>query len=356
MSELQDRPAPPREGEELNPAAIRAYLDSVLPQFDGDIAVRQFPGGASNLTYLLTIGDRQLVLRRPPFGTKAKSAHDMDREYRILSRLSDVFRYCPRPLAYCDDPLVLGEPFYLMERIEGIVLRRELPPGLSLDPAAAGKLCRNLIDVHLELHSIDIESAGLRDLGKPQGYIARQVDGWSGRFRNARTEDVPDNEALMDWLKDNQPSDTGRGAIIHNDYKFDNVVLGQHDLGIIGVLDWEMATLGDPLMDLGCSLAYWIQEDDTRAMQQLRMMPTQLPGMMNRRELVDYYSERAGVAAGDFRFYYAFGLFRLAVIVQQIYFRFARGQTRDRRFADFGQMCSLLSGTALAVTRGQRSL
>jgi aminoglycoside phosphotransferase (APT) family kinase protein len=280
----------------------------------------------------------------------------MGREFRVLSRLNDVFPYCPRPLAYCDDPAVLGEPFYLMERIEGIVLRRDPPDGLSLDSSAARSLCRNLIDVHLELHGIDVDAVGLGDLGKPQGYVSRQVDGWSHRYRNARTEDVPDNETLMTWLAEHQPSDTERGTIIHNDYKFDNVVLRPQDLRIIGVLDWEMATLGDPLMDLGCSLAYWIQADDPQEMQQLRMMPTQLPGMMTRRELVDYYSDRSGTAAGDFHFYYAFGLFRLAVIVQQIYFRFVRGQTRDKRFAGFGQMCSMLSRTALAATRGERSL
>ena len=356
MNHHVDEPASPRRGEELDAEAIRRYLDAELPEFTGPVRVAQFPGGASNLTYLLRVGERQLVLRRPPFGTKARSAHDMGREFRVLSRLHDVFPYCPRPLSYCEDADILGEPFYVMERVEGIILRRDIPPGLALDADAARRLCRNLVDVHLELHAVDPDSAGLADLGKPAGYVSRQVEGWSRRYRNARTEDVPDNEALMEWLADAQPASTSRGAIIHNDYKFDNVVLHPDDLRIIGVLDWEMATLGDPLMDLGCSLAYWIQADDPEALQQLRMMPTHLPGMMTRQEIVDYYGERSGMETGDFRFHYAFGLFRLAVIVQQIYFRFVRGQTHDERFAGFGRMCSLLSGTALAVSRGERNL
>ncbi len=348
----------PRPGEELDAGRVSAFLDQALPDFAGPVEIRQFPGGASNLTYLLRIGDRELVLRRPPFGTKARSAHDMSREYGVLQRLHRVFPYSPEPLALCEDVSVLGEPFYVMERLSGTILRRELPRGLTLSADDARALCENLIDVHLELHDIDYRRAGLEDLGRPQGYVLRQIEGWSKRYRAARTGDVPDNEALMDWLGANMPDADTRAAIIHNDYKFDNVVLGDdgHGLRIRGVLDWEMATLGDPLMDLGCSLAYWIEADDPAPMQAARMMPTHLPGMMSRRQIVEYYGERSGRDTADFVFYYAFGLFRLAVIVQQIYYRYAHGQTSDPRFAGFGRLGAVLSANAEAVAAGRRGV
>lgn len=348
----------PRPGEALDADAVADFVASRLPELAGEVEILQFPSGASNLTYLVRCAGRELVLRRPPFGTKARTAHDMGREYRILSRLHRVFPYAPRPLAYCEDPAVLGEPFYLMERLEGIVLGRDLPPGMKLPPAAATALCAELIRVHVELHEVDYATAGLAELGHPEGYVGRQVAGWSKRYRAAATPDVPDNEALMTWLEARRPPDTDRPALIHNDYKLDNVVLGAADGGwrIRGVLDWEMATVGDPLMDLGCSLAYWVQADDPPAMQALRMMPTQLTGMLTRHELVAEYARRAGRELGDFRFYYAFGLFRLAVIVQQIYYRYTLGQTRDPRFRDFGRLCALLSATATAVTTGERGL
>lgn len=356
MNELSDQATQPRRGEELPPAALQAFLHEALPKVGDILEISQFPGGASNLTYLLRTTGGQFVLRRPPHGTKAASAHDMGREYRVLTRLRDVFPYCPEPLVFCDDRSVLGEPFYLMERLEGIVLRRDLPAGLSLSPGQAEALCRNLVDVHLELHGVDFRAAGLQDLGRPEGYVTRQVEGWSTRYRAARTDDVPDNEALMNWLASHLPPEAGRAAIIHNDFKFDNVVLRPSDLAIIGVLDWEMATLGDPLMDLGCSLAYWIEADDPAPLQQMRMMPTHLPGMMTRRQILEDYLAASGNELNDFCFYRVFGLFRLAVIVQQIYFRYTRGQTRDPRFAGFGRLCALLSARAEAVTGGNSPL
>ena len=285
-----DEARAPRPGEELDDTAVAAYLREAVPNVEGPVSIRQFPGGASNLTYLVSVGDRELVLRRPPFGTRAKTAHDMDREYRILTALHPVYPYCPKPVAACDDPAVLGEPFYVMERIRGTILRRELPPDVCLTTDEAAALCRNLMDVHLELHEVDYVAAGLAEFGKPAGYVRRQVEGWSRRYRAALTDDVPDNEALMDWLASGQPPDDPRPGLIHNDYKFDNVVLnpGPEGLRITGVLDWEMATLGDPLMDLGCSLAYWIQADDPPPMMAARMMPTHLPGMLTRQALVDY--------------------------------------------------------------------
>lgn len=344
----------PRPGEELDAGRVAACLAGTLPGFTGDVEIAQFPGGASNLTYLVRSSAGEWVLRRPPFGTRARSAHDMGREYRILSRIHEAFPYAPKPLLFCADRSVLGEEFYLMERLRGVILRRDLPPGMALSPAQATALCRNLVDVHAELHAIDPEAAGLGELGRPEGYVARQVAGWSERYRAARTEDVPDNEALMAWLAAHQPADAARGAIIHNDYKLDNVVLEETADGwrISGVLDWEMATIGDPLMDLGASLAYWVQADDPEPLRQIRMLPTDLPGMMRRAELVDYYCARTGLAPARFDFYYVYGLFRLAVIVQQIYYRFVLGQTKNPRFAPFGQFCTVLSRSAEAVAGG----
>lgn len=345
----------PRAGEELDAGLVADYLGRELPGFAGPVEIAQFPGGASNLTYLVRSAAGEWVLRRPPFGTKARSAHDMGREYRILSRIHSAFPYAPRPLLFCADRDLLGEEFYLMERLKGLILRRDLPAGMALSPAQADALCRNLVDVHAELHAIDPEAAGLGELGRPEGYVARQVAGWSERYRAARTDDVPDNEALMSWLEANRPPEAPRAAIIHNDYKFDNVVLGETADGwrITGVLDWEMATLGDPLMDLGASLAYWVQADDPEPLRQIRMLPTHLPGMMRRAEIVAYYCARAGLAPVHFDFYYVYGLFRLAVIVQQIYFRFVLGQTKNPRFAPFGQFCTVLSRSAEAVAAGK---
>lgn len=329
-----------RHGEELDLSRLGDWL--ATQGMHGALTARQFPGGNSNLTYLIAQGDRRYVLRRPPFGTKARGAHDMGREFRVLSALDGHFPYAPRPLAHCDDPGVLGAPFYLMEKRDGLILRKDLPEGLSLSPAQARQLSERLMDVHLALHQVDLDATNLRELGKAEGYVARQINGWSERYRNARTPDVPDGEALMRWLDEHQPTAPSRAALIHNDYKFDNVVLCPDTLAITGVLDWEMATIGDPLMDLGASLAYWVEAGDPPALQAIRQMPTHLPGMLTRTELIARYAERAGISIPDFRFYAIYGLFRLAVIAQQIYYRYAQGQTRDPRFAHFNQLVSIL--------------
>lgn len=331
---MEDQAKAVRQGEELDLERVATFLKANIEGLEGELTINQFPSGFSNLTYLLTLGDRELVLRRPPFGTKAKTAHDMGREYRIFQALKPHYPYCPTPLAYTEDPDILGCPFYVMERIPGIILRKKLPGGLSYSPEQARKLCENLIDVHLELHNLDYKNVGLEYLGKPEGYVERQVSGWSGRYRAARTDDAPEFEEVMAWLEEKRPADTERPAIIHNDFKFDNVVLDAADpMKIIGVLDWEMATLGDPLMDLGNSLAYWIQADDPDHVQALRLMPTDMPGALTRQEIITYYGEKSGREVGSFDFYHCFGIFRLAVIAQQIYYRFHHGQTRDQRFA-----------------------
>jgi len=323
-----------RAGEELDLAALARYLDSALPGPSGAPTVRQFPAGFSNLTYLVRRGDREVVLRRPPFGTKPKSGHDMVREFTVLSALCERFPYCPRPLALCEDPAVLGAPFFLMERLDGLVLRRDPPPGLDLSPARARALCERMVDVLAELHALDPAEAGLAELGRPAGYVARQVAGWSERYRRARTDDAPSFERVIAYLQDRQPPDAGRAAILHNDFKLDNLVLDPDDPARIrGVLDWEMSTVGDPWLELGSSLAYWVEADDPEELQASRMMPTQLDGMLTRREIAARYTARSGGIGVEIDFYYTFGLFRLAVIAQQIYLRYRRGQTRDPRFA-----------------------
>ena len=322
-----------REGEVLREALVEAFLRDNVPGLTGEMTIRQFPRGYSNLTYLVTVGDREMVLRRPPFGTKAKSAHDMGREYRAINALEDVYPYCPRTLLYTDDPSVMGCPFYVMERIKGIILRKNLPDGLAFTPDQARRLCRRLIEVHAELHGIDYNEVGLADFGKPRGYVRRQVEGWSGRYRNAKTPDAPDFEGTMAWLADKMQPDSDRPAVIHGDYKFDNVVLDPADpMRIIGVLDWEMATIGDPLMDLGSSLAYWVQADDPPQVVAISTLPTTMDGALTRDEVLELYAQQTGRDLGHFDFYYVFGIFRLAVIAQQIYYRFYHGQTKDQRF------------------------
>jgi aminoglycoside phosphotransferase (APT) family kinase protein len=322
-------------------SAMAAWLRARAEVPDGTPEVRQFPGGASNLTYLLSYPTRDLILRRPPSGVKAKSAHDMRREFTIQSRLAPVFPRVPQMVAFCDDEDVIGSEFYVMERLDGTILRRDLPDGLTLAPDDARWLCSSFLDVLVELHTVDVSAAGLDDLGRGRGYVARQVGGWSKRFRAARTDNVGDFEAVMSWLDGHQPEDVTT-CVIHNDYRLDNVVLrapsdGRPPLEIVGVLDWEMATLGDPLMDLGGALAYWIQADDEEAFLALRRQPTHVPGMLTRAEVVDQYTERMGltVTQDQWRFYEVFGLFRLAVIAQQIYYRYHHGQTTNQEAARF---------------------
>jgi aminoglycoside phosphotransferase (APT) family kinase protein len=350
--EAIDRSASIRKGEELDTARVEAFLRRAVPGLEGPMHLEQFPSGHSNLTYLARFGPRELVLRRPPHGTKAKSAHDMGREYRILSALQGVYPYCPRPLAYCEDSGVMDAPFYAMERIRGLVIRREFPPGLSLDPDEMRQLCRRLVQAQFELHAVDYRRAGLADFGRPEGYVQRQVTGWNKRYRAARTPDAPDCEEVMVWLERHMPPDSPHPGIIHNDFKLDNVILDPQDpMRIVGVLDWEMATVGDPLMDLGSSLGYWVEKDDPPELRAIRFMPTDISGCLTRAEIVRYYAELSGRRIEAFDFYYVFGLFRLAVIVQQIYYRFFHGQTGDSRFGGMVNAAAALDKAARAVIR-----
>jgi aminoglycoside phosphotransferase (APT) family kinase protein len=328
-----DGPIEVRHGEELDHAKITSFLKDAIPGLKGELTIKQFPGGFSNLTYLVTTSNRMLILRRPPFGKKPKSGHDMSREYRILKGLKPVFRYCPEPLIYTEDLTIIGCPFYIMEPIHGLIVRKTLPEGMKLTPDQARTLTENFIKVLCELHSIDYGKAGLSDFGKPEGYVERQVTGWIGRYRDARTPDAPGFEAVMEWLMKKMPGDTTSPCVIHNDYKLDNVVLNPgNPLEIIGVLDWEMATIGDPLMDMGNSIANWVEKDDPPNVQLVRVVATNIEGMLTRKEQIDLYSKIMGRTLDNFDFYWCFGLFKTAVICQQIYYRYYHGQTKDERF------------------------
>jgi len=322
-----------RKGEELDLRRLGTFLHDALPTLKGDLSVRQFPGGHSNLTYLVRIGKEEMILRRPPLGRKAKSAHDMNREYTVLRSLHEAFPWCPKPLLYVDDASVLGSPFFLMARIDGIVIRKELPAGIAFTPEQALALNENMVDVQVKLHAVDYKSIGLGNFGRPEGYVRRQVEGWSERYRQARTPDAPDCEGIMVWLRDRLPRDSGRASVIHNDFKLDNMVVDANDpTRIVGILDWEMATIGDPIMDFGNILAYRVQEDDPPDLKLMRFMPEPLEFALTRKAQIELYERKSGLSCDDINFYYAFGLFRLAVIAQQIYYRYYHRQTSDKRF------------------------
>ncbi|MGE5233072.1 MAG: phosphotransferase family protein [Acidobacteriota bacterium] len=331
----RDEAAAVRPGEALDVERLDAWLKARVPELSGTPRITQYRGGASNWTYRLEYEGRDLILRRPPAGTKARSAHDMGREFRIQQALRPVYPYVPRMLAHCADEAVVGAEFYVMERLDGLILRRDLPPGVTLTPRLAGELCRRALDVLIALHRVDVEAAGLAWIGKGAGYVRRQVEGWSERYRKARTWNVPRGERIMAWLSAHLPA-RERLCVTHNDFRFDNLVLDRQDpTRILGVLDWELATLGDPWMDLGNALAYWVERDDDFFGRAIRRQPTHLPGMLTRHEVVDYYAERTGERPESFTFYEVFGLFRLAVIAQQIYFRYHRRETRNPAYRRF---------------------
>ena len=342
-----------RDEDALSIEAITAYLEQVVEDFHANEAINilQYPSGASNLTYEINWqgkdSEQALILRTAPRGANIKSAHDMGREFQVLSRLGKHFKYCPTPIAHCTDDSVIGREFYLMEKVSGMIPRQTMP--IDYEPELLTALCKQLMDIQLELHQIDIVDTGLIEMGKPMGYVERQVSGWCKRYRNARTDDVPAADDLMQWLTDNQPDDCYTkpedASFIHNDYKLDNVVISAEQPDrIISVLDWEMATVGDPLMDLGNSLAYWVNENDPKPMHAIAMMPTRDKGMLTREELIDYYVSNSPLNVKSFDYYYCFGLFRLAVIAQQIYKRYKEGQTTNKKFAVFGQFVQVLIG------------
>jgi len=367
-----DRPGPVRPGEELDRGALARYLSEHLDGIGaGDLDVLQFGSGYSNLTYLVRQSAAapggesvEWVLRRPPFGSSVATAHDMAREHRILSRLQGVYPKAPRPVLFCDDPAVLGAPFYLMERLRGIILRGgSAPAAVELDADARRRLTEAFVDAFAELHGIDVEAAGLADLGRPEGYVERQVRGWTERFLAAKTDEVPEVERAAAWLAERlaaretgETTGTARPALLHNDFKLDNLVLDpEQPTRIVGVLDWEMATVGEAPMDLGSSLAYWIAADDP---PELRHAPvprlTAEPGSLSRSEVVTRYERSTGRTIDDPVFYFVYGQLKLAGILQQIYARYKKGATRDPRFAGLLPLiraCGRAAGLAISRDR-----
>jgi aminoglycoside phosphotransferase (APT) family kinase protein len=325
-----------RDEDRFDVAKMHTWLRPFINE-DQLPEVMQFRSGASNLTYLLSYSERDLVLRKPPVGTKAASAHDMKREYLIQSRLQSVYPLVPKMIALCDDQSIMGSDFYVMERVEGEIFRRDIPAGITA--ADISVMADSLINGLVQLHAVD--SSILKELNKGAGYVQRQVEGWSKRYRNALTDDVPAAEKLMAWLAANQPDDVD-SCIIHGDWRIDNVVFDLANARIAGVLDWELATVGDPLMDLGSALAYWVDRDDESAFASLRRQPSHLPGMPTREEFLQRYLQLSGRKCADFTFYEVFGLFRLAVIIQQIWARFRAGQTTNPAFAGFGDAVNTL--------------
>jgi aminoglycoside phosphotransferase (APT) family kinase protein len=347
MSDLRDRPTAVRAGEELDLARLEPLLRRHFPGVAGPLVVEQFPSGHSNLTYLLRLGEREIVLRRPPFGSKVKTAHDMGREVRVLSKLHAAYPAAPKVLLFCDDLSVLGAPFYLMEPIRGIIIRRDPSAGLPFSAEIARRLSESFVDNLVQLHALDYSAIGLGDLGKPHGYLERQVRGWTERYYGSQSHDLPEVERISAWLKDHMPA-TSEAALIHNDYKYDNLVLDPGDITrIIGVLDWEMATVGDPLSDLGTSLAYWVNPQDPEELQKLRWCPSTYPGSMTRAQIVERYARLTGRDVSQMVFYLAFARLKLAVIVQQIYYRYHQGLTKDPRFASMPELVKVLLRASL---------
>lgn len=364
-----DGTKPVRAGEEVDAEALKRFLAEPFEARFGaalsSVAVEQFPSGHSNLTYLLRArpksgDDVELVLRRPPFGNKVKTAHDMGREYRILSRLSapegglPPYDKAPRPLLHTDDESILGAPFYVMERIRGTILRRKSADDERLDTTILPKLSASFVDALVELHALPYAEMGLGDLGKPEGYVERQVRGWTQRYADAKTDDIPHVDEAARWLAEHLPP-AQKATLIHNDFKYDNMVLDPDDLTrVVGVLDWEMSTIGDPLMDLGTALGYWVEATDPEPIKTFAFGPTYLPGSFSRREVAARYAEQTGRDLSHLVFYYVFALFKTAVVAQQIYARYARGLTTDARFAMMIMGVRLLSESAVNAIATQK--
>jgi aminoglycoside phosphotransferase (APT) family kinase protein len=327
-----------REGEDFDLQAAERYLRAHVEDLpECELEVSQFPSGASNLTYLLRVGDWEGVLRRPPLGPVPPKAHDMGRESGILARLNAVYPLAPKPYFFCEDESVIGAPFYVMERRTGIVLDDSFPNGVEHDEELCRGISRTVVDTLVELHAVDVREAGLEDLGKPDGFLRRQTEGWISRYEKAKTDEIEEVGPLTDWLARDIPK-SPPPSVIHNDYKLNNLVLDPEDLtSVRAVLDWEMATVGDPLFDLAVSLSYWIESGDPDELAAVLPTVTVTPGFMTRKELIDRYERESGRDLSEMHWYVVFGYFKLAGILQQIYARFKNGQTTDERFSTFGE-------------------
>lgn len=341
-----------REGEGFDAGSVESVLREKIDGLpDGELEVEQFPSGASNLTYLLKIGDWEGVLRRPPLGPIPPKAHDMGRESGILSKLNAAYPLAPKPYFFTDDESVIGAPFYVMEKRTGVVLDDSFPEGARPDEKLCRGVSRTLVDTLVELHAVDPEEAGLGELGRPEGFLERQTKGWISRYDKAKTDEIEEVGPLTDWLANNVP-DSPPPTVIHNDYKLNNLVLNPDDLTEVrAVLDWEMTTVGDPLFDLAVSLSYWVEPGDPDDLKAVMPTVTSTPGFMTRREIIDRYAEQSGRDLSEMHWYVVFGYFKLAGILQQIFARWKNGQTSDERFATFGDRVRTLILHAETLSR-----
>ncbi|VAW16938.1 POSSIBLE ACYL-COA DEHYDROGENASE FADE36 [hydrothermal vent metagenome] len=337
-----------RKGEELNEETLKQFLykNNLINLVYSELLVVQFTHGYSNLTYLLKIENKEYVLRRPPKGA-IKRGHDMGREYRVQTALNGSFSKVPKMYAYTDDATVIGASFYIMEKVKGIILNYRKAKELAIPSSEYSIIADSWLNTLIELHQVDFKSLGLSDLGKPNGYVERQVTNWGKQYLKAATDDVPAAEKVMRWMQDNQPR-TYNHSLIHNDYKYDNVVFEDNRWqAVTAVLDWEMATLGDPMMDLGTSLGYWTMQGDHKFVKQGIPSPTIFDGNPSRSGIVEQYAKKSGKQVDHLVFYYVYGLFKIAVIAQQIYYRFKMGYTTDKRFANLNQASALCCNVAL---------
>lgn len=332
-----------RNGENFDSASVEHYVRTHIPDLPQEpLEVRQFPSGASNLTYLLSIGTWEGVLRRPPLGPVAPRAHDMEREANLLRLIHPVFSLAPQPYFFCNDLSILGAPFYIMERRKGIVINDHFPVGINADKDLCQSISNTIVETLVQIHSIDWQAAGLGTFGHPEGFLSRQVKSWIERYLRAQTDDIAQIGLLTRWLVEHVPASPAP-TLIHNDFKLNNMLLSADDLSQpVAVLDWEMATIGDPLFDLAVSLTYWVNDDDPQELQTVLPAVTSLPGFITRAEFMETYARKSGRDLSSMHFYLTFAYFKLAVIVQQIYVRWKRGQTRDERFAAFGKRARYL--------------
>ena len=340
---------PVRTSENLDWQRLAEYLRRELPNLgDAEMEVEQFPGGHSNLTYLVRFGDTEMVLRRPPFGPVPPRAHDMARESRVLSAVHAHFPLAPRPLLLCEDSSVIGSVFYVMERRRGIVIRNDEPPPIAGDVGLRGRISASIVDTLADLHAIDVGAHGLDSLGKPAGFVARQIRGWTERWHGSKTTEIPEMESLAGWLQHHTPADPERPSLVHGDYKLDNVMLdAARPENLVGVFDWEMSAIGDPLVDVGILLCYWVHAasagDDAIATVTTR------PGWFGREEILARYASRSVRNLDAIGLYEVFAVFKLAVVIQQIYARFVRGQTDDPRFEQLGGRVTTLARIAATL-------
>ncbi|MDJ0655991.1 MAG: phosphotransferase family protein [Xanthomonadales bacterium] len=342
-----------RSDEALDWQRLDRYLKQAIPGLDGQPQISQYPSGRSNLTYQLSYPGRDLVIRRPPFGAKPKSGHSMSREHHVMTALKPVFPAVPDTLLYTDDPDIIGAEFYVMEKSPGIILDQQRLQAMDLDESRVRRLCLKFFEKLIELHQVDIEAAGLTGFGRPEGYIERQISGWNQRYQAVKTPNVDAFDDVQQWLENNRPNAECRASVLHGDYRLDNALIDvDDDCRIVAILDWEISALGDPLMDLGNALCYWVEAGDPPYLQNLAMQPSAVPGMLTRDEILSFYAERTGLDTSRFRFFLVYGYFRLAAVLQQIYFRYHNGQTRDARFAHFDQAVMALGNHSRRLIRG----